>query len=245
MLVNSKLGRYCERCSERFIPDGKRQKICLNCNKLGDKKKEIIPKLILKPDKYLLTYNKLKIEYSKVLHNETLKKYYILSKAYKIGIKIYGIKYSQSRLSKDFDIPDTTIRRILSLRRANKQTWKLIRSGKLSSFKATQILLTKNNNLQDEIVKAIINDNLSTYEIKKYNKIDSLHELKKMRLNNALERGFARKSTAYVSFIHYINQLSKMLDLNKEDLPESYMPNLIIKLKKLNEKINKYILKNE
>jgi hypothetical protein len=239
-IVNGRLGRYCLKCNKRYIPTGKNQKICLDCSLKGSWQRARKEKVI-KSNTLILAYNKLKEEYSKILHDETLKKYYILSKAFDLGHKIYGKSYSEVRLGLDFDIPQTTIHRILSLRRANKKTWKLIKSGKLSSFKATQILLTKNNRLQDQIVRAVINDKLSTSDISEYNKVTSLQEFKKIRLNEAVEKGFAKKSTAYISFAHYVYQLGKMLNLKKEDLPEDKLISIKYSLIDIKEKIDLFI----
>ena len=242
MPIVSKLRRPCSRCNELYVPDGKMQKICINCN-IKFKGWNVTHKNIQsKRDKNLLAYNKLKEEYSKVLHDETLKKFYILNKALDIGYKIYGkSKFSMDRLATEFDIPYTTVYRILSLRRANEITWKLIKSRKLSSFKATQILLTKNNRLQNQIVKAVINDNLSTTDIAEYSKVTTLQEFKKIRLDRAIDKGFARKDTAYLSFIHYISQMSKMLDLKKDNLPEDKIPEIAMKLIILKNKIDSFI----
>ena len=71
-------------------------------------------------------FDKLKEELSDINHDATLRKYEILSEAYEIGKKIYGRGYSYFRLSFDFEVPYTTVRRICSLDRANFNTWKLI-----------------------------------------------------------------------------------------------------------------------
>lgn len=239
-LVN-KLGRYCIRCFNRYIPNGKVQRICIDCNlNCGLSKRNGLK--VVKTNKMIISYNKLKEEYSKVLHDETLKKFHILNEALNLGYKIYGKNgFSQLKLSKDWDIPFTTVHRILSLRRANANTWKLIKSGKLSSFKATQILLTKSNHLQDQIVKTIIVNKLSTMDIKKFKKADSLEEVKKVRLDRAVDIGFKRKDTTKNSFIHYIIQLEKMMQIKRESLSEDSILEIKEKLKLLQIKIDNFV----
>lgn len=191
---------------------------------------------------YQLRHKNLKEEYSKVLHDETLKKFYILNEAYELGIKFYGKNnYSKIKLSKEFDTPYTTISRILSLRRANKDTWEKIKSGKLSSFKATQILLTKSNSFQGIITDMVIKGKLSTRDIRKIKKVDSLEKVKKFRLDKAMKENFARKSTATTSFLHYISQLSKILEIKQEDLVDTKLYLIKEHLIELKIKIDKYI----
>lgn len=195
-------------------------------------------------NKLILAYNKLKKEFDKVLHDETLNKYIILSKAYKLGIKIHGRNsFSIIKLSEDFDIPTTTCKRIMSLDRANKRTWEFIKQKKISSFKVAQICLTKNLTFQDEIVDAVIEDNISTYKISKYRKARSLNDVKSIRLKNAIEKKFARSSTLYTSFIHYIKQLSKFLNMNTINLPKEKVSLLITDLTNLNIEIKSYLSK--
>ena len=112
-------------------------------------------------------FKELKIQFFKIDTDETIKKWNVLSKAYKLGKKMYGNGYNTFRLSEDFDIPYTTAKRILSLDRATKKSWDLINKGKISAFRVAQICMTKNHKYQDEIVKTVIKDNLSTSQVKK------------------------------------------------------------------------------
>lgn len=181
-------------------------------------------------------YEKLKKEFQRIDHDETLKKYEVLSKAHKLGKKIYGAHYSIAAMSIHFEIPYTTCKRIMSLERANENTWKQIHSGKLSAFKAAQICLTKNHDKQDDIVKAVIRDNLSTYQIKKLDVKDK-QEFKEQRLNMAMQKGFARESTAYNSLMETIIRLEKLLDIEKDKLPNKKMSEIIEALENLKDKI--------
>jgi hypothetical protein len=181
-------------------------------------------------------YSKLKKEYQKIDDDETLKKYEILSKANKLGKKIYGVHYSIAAMAIHFDIPYTTCKRIMSLERANERTWKLIYSKKISAFKVAQICLTKNYTKQDNIVDAVIKDNLSTYQIKRLD-VQNKNKFKEERLNMVLERGFSRQDVAYKSLIETITRLNKLLDTNKTAFPTKKIPDIIESLEDLKDKI--------
>ncbi|HUS49639.1 MAG TPA: hypothetical protein VMZ91_05710 [Candidatus Paceibacterota bacterium] len=188
----------------------------------------------------LKAYNKLKLDLDKDRHSETLRKYKILSKAYKLGTQIYGKNsFSVMKLSLDFDIPYTTCKRILSLNKANNKTWKLINEGKITSFKVAQVLLKKNHFYQDEAIKLIIDENLSTYQIYSL-KIGSLEDIKKARLEISIKNGFARASTAYYSFNHTLERLEQLLVLDKKFLPKDKIPLLNKKLIKISKQMNQW-----
>ena len=188
----------------------------------------------------LKAYNKLKLDLDKDRHSETLRKYKILSKAYKLGIQIYGKNsFSVMKLALDFDIPYTTCKRILSLNKANNKTWKLINEGKITSFKVAQVLLKKNHFYQDEAIKLVIDENLSTYQIYSL-KIGSLDDIKKERLRISVENGFARASIAYYSFNHTLERLEQLLILDKKFLPKDKIPLLNKKLIKISKQMNQW-----
>jgi len=188
----------------------------------------------------LKAYNKLKLDLDKDRHSETLRKYKILSKAYKLGVQIYGKNsFSIMKLALDFDIPYTTCKRILSLDRANKKTWELINENKISSFKVAQILLKKHHYHQNEAIKLVIDENLSTYQIYSL-KIDSLDNIKKERLRISIENGFARASTCYYSFNHTLERLEQLLILDKKFLPKDKIPLLNKKLVKIIKKMEQW-----
>lgn len=190
-------------------------------------------------NKLILAYNKLKVELDNQRHSETLKKYYILSKAYKLGKKIYGQKFSIIKLSIDFQIPFTTCKRILSLDKANINTWKKIKSGKISSFKVAQLLLHKNTTYQDEFIDLIIEKNLSTYEISKL-RARSLKDIQKLRLRKAVEEGFVRKESAYCAWIRTLERVEDLCSLDKNNLPKSKLSILKNKLNYVKNKIEEY-----
>ena len=117
-------------------------------------------------EKLVKEYKALREEFIKTNHNQTLLKWKILSKAYKLGLEIKKGKYSISTLCLDFELPYTTVKRILSLDKANYETWKKINEGKISSFKAAQVLMSYDTLQQDKIIDKVIKENLSTYQIK-------------------------------------------------------------------------------
>lgn len=187
-------------------------------------------------------YLELLKQYSSIDDSQTLAKYKILKEAYSLGIQLYGNSYTQSRLSDELDVPYTTVKRIMSLSKANKLTWKKIKQKKISVFRVAYILSTKDVTYQDEIIDMCIEKGLSTYDIKKM-RINDYKDVEKARLQIAVEKGFARKDTAYLSLKRSIDRLYTLLDLSKEDLPEKKLVQINQKLINLKNKIDKFITK--
>lgn len=182
------------------------------------------------------SYELLKKKFYSIDDSETLKKYQILSKAYKLGKEINGSNFSVATLSMNFDIPYTTCKRVLSLDKANKKTWKLINSKKISVFKVAQVLMTKNTRLQDEIIERVIKESLSTYQIKKIKMFGGKDD-KLVRLEAAVQEGFTRNDSTYRSLINHINKMRLLLMVDKSKLPADKIPKLIEELESLNVKI--------
>jgi len=187
-----------------------------------------------------LAYNKLKKQLDTQRDSETLKKFEILNKAYEIGKKLHGAYFTAMRLSIDFELPYTTTKRILSLRKANKTTWDLIKSKKVSVFKVAMVLCLKEVTYQDEIIQMVIKNNLSTYDIKSL-RIENYKDIKKERLRIAVEKGFARQETAYNSFYNTLKRMNELLNLEKIYLPEKKIDSLKKELKNLKERIEEYL----
>lgn len=128
----------------------------------------------------------------------TLAKHKILSANMKLGKKIWGTKFSLVRLAKDMEMPFSTVQRCMALDKASKKTWDLINTGKLSAFKAAMICQLKNNGFQDEVVEAVVKDNLSTYQIKAF-KPKNVADVNEWRHQKAVEKGYSRQESAYKS----------------------------------------------
>lgn len=183
-------------------------------------------------------YDDLKIQLETLNHNSTLEKYKILSEAYKIGKKINGSKYSYFRLSFDFEVPYTTVKRICSFDKANSRTWQLIKDKRITSFKAVQVLHQHGATYQDELIDMVIKNNLTTYDIRNL-RCKTLKEVKEQRLTIAVEKGFARENTAYLSFKNTVDRLNILLSLKPSQFPKTKLASLkkdiailIIELKK-------------
>ncbi len=184
-------------------------------------------------------YDSLKEELELINHDATLKRYKILSEAYKLGKKIYGLKYSYFRLSFDFEVPYTTVKRVCSLSKANFKTWKLINSNEITSFKVAQILMQHGPTYQDELIKITIENNLSTYGIREL-RCSSLQDIKKLRLKIAVNEGFARQHVAYQAFQTTIDRLLVLMTIDEDRLPIKKLPKLRKEMKYLVSKIGKF-----
>jgi len=185
-------------------------------------------------------YFKAKEEIDIIRNNETLAKWKVLSKAYKLGKQIWGTKFTRQRLAYDMDLPLTTTYRCLSLDRANKKSWALVNSGKLSVFKLAMICSLKSIVYQDEIVKMAVEDNLSTYQIKNI-RVDKLTDINKERHRLAIEKGYSRKSSAAWQFQHWIERGNLFLLIRESALTKEKQKEIKQQLKELNKRIDSYV----
>lgn len=200
-----------------------------NANK--DPKKELV-----------IQYQKLQKDYICIDNDETLKKWKILSSAYSIGKKIYGQGFSVMKLSQHFDIPYTTTKRVLSLDKANKRTWELIKDKKISAFKVAQICMSKNNKYQDQIIDLVIAENFSICKIKDIRITKNGLDVRTARLEKAIEDGYARQSSAFKAIKDTSKRMMRLLDIKTKDIPKVKIPEVIKILDELQLKIGNKIL---
>lgn len=189
-------------------------------------------------------YNAQKKLLDDLRNNATLEKWKILSKAYKIGKKIWGNSFTRERLAHDMDIPMTTALRCLALDKANSRTLKLMKQGKISAFKVAQICYTKSNTFQDEIVDLVIEGNISTYNIKTI-KIDRLSDVAKEKHRLACEEGYSRRGSAYHNFNNWIGRGKVFMLMHQKHLPKDKVPELMEGLKSLYSQIDIYLKNSE
>jgi len=187
-------------------------------------------------------YEVLKDNMDQERDSETLKKYKILSEAYKIGKKLNRFGFTVNELASDFDIPYTTTKRVLSLDRATKKTWSLIKSGKISVFKVAMICSTKNYLFQEQVVDIVIKDKLSTYDIKKM-KIRDIKDLNKFRLKKAISVLYTRKSIANQSFLHGMGRALMLLSMDYSNFSVRSTEIAVKKVMSLREKCDEFINK--
>ena len=185
-------------------------------------------------------YNDQKKLLDDLRNNATLEKWKILSKAYKIGKKIWRSSFTKERLAHDMDIPTTTVLRCLALDKANPKTLKLMKEGKISAFKVAQICYTKSNAFQNEIVDMVIKDNISTYNIKTI-KINCLSDVAKEKHRLACEKGYSRVGAAYINFNNWIGRGKIFMLMDQKHLPKDKVDGIIVDLKKLSSQINIYL----
>jgi len=175
-----------------------------------------------------------------ILDDITLKRWKILSKAYKLGKEIWGSRFTRERLAIDMEMANTTVLRCLSLDRASKRTWRLIKEKKISVFKVAQICMSKNKVYQDEVVDMTIEDNLSTYQIASI-KLKDFNDIAKEKHRLACEKGYSRKSSAYTNLQSWIERGKIFMAMDKNHLPKDKLPEIKTNLKELNIKIKEYV----
>lgn len=201
-------------------------------------------KYISEKDDLMNKYFKSKEELDAIRSDMTLLKWEILSKAYKLGKKIWGPEFSVQKLAKDMDLPYTTVKRCLALDKASEKSWERLKNGEISAFKLAMICLLKNRTFQDEIVTAVIEDNIPTHKIKAF-KARSIKDVNKWRHERAVEKGYARKDSAHIALKGWISRGERMLLLPLSALPEAKHKETIKNLKRLRRILDAYIKKHD
>jgi len=207
------------------------------------KKTLVIAKEDKKSSQLKKEYEVLKFQFEKQIASETLKKYLILSKAYKIGKILNGFKFTRQTLAKDFQIPYSTAKRLLSLDKMTPKTKRLLHSGKISAFKVAQITSTKSHLFQDEIVDLVVSKELNSQDIKKL-KPENVKDINEYKFNKAIEKGYSRKDSLYLNFQNTANRLNSFLTLNIDSFPDTKKFEVLAKLREIKKQIDFFLEKN-
>lgn len=195
-------------------------------------------------DKKIEAYFATKHELDIIRSDETLLKWEILSRAYKLGKEIWGREFSVLRLSKDMNLPYTTTKRCLALDNATPRSWELLRKKKISAFKLAMICLLKNNDYQDEIVDIVIKDNISTSKIKGL-KARNMQDVNKWRHTRAIENGYSRQDSAYRNFKNWIDRGKVFMLMPLASVGVKNKGEMLEELKLLQLKIGRYVKRHE
>ena len=228
MIPQQRFKRNCTKCNKSFRPTGKYQKLCDDCKTCPGSK-----------DALKKRYFQCKEQLDIIRSNETLAKWKALSKAYSLGKRIYGSGFTRQRLAFDMEIPMTTTLRCLALDRANKKTWRLINSGKISAFKVAYICQTKSITFQDEIINLVIKENYSIYRIKQL-RINNLKDIDKEKLRLEMEPKFSKKGHAARSFEIWIEKGKLLLLINEKALSKEKYTEIKEELRGLSKRIERY-----
>lgn len=196
---------------------------------------------IKQKESFKLRYNKLKHRLDALHGNETILKFKILNEAFKVGQQIYGRYFSIAKLSIDMEVPYTTVKRVMSLGKASPYAWRMIRTSKIGAHKVAQILMSISREKQDDIIRLAIKDNLSTHQIKKIRLYDG--DVKKFKLQTAIEKGFAGKWNATHAIVSTAERLYKLLDIDVSSYPVDKKVQIEVALKNVKNKIESFISK--
>ncbi|KKN69331.1 hypothetical protein LCGC14_0441900 [marine sediment metagenome] len=177
-----------------------------------------------------------------ICDSTTLLKWEILSKANKLGKQLWGIQFTLKRLSVDMGLPYTTTKRCLSLDNATPESWQLLKDKKISAFKLAMVCLLKSKVFQNEIVAAVIEDNMSTYKIKAFNP-KNIADVNKWRHQKAAEAGYSRQDSAARNMRSWISRGIIFMLMPIKSFGEKNKDDMIECLKVLQLKIENYIKK--
>lgn len=184
-----------------------------------------------------------KAELDIIRDNTTLLKWEVLSKAYEIGKEIWGKEFTVKKLSDDMGLPYTTTKRCLSLDNATPKSWELLQKKKISAFKLAMVCQSKRNGFQDEIVEAIIKDNLSTSQIKAF-RPNSIKDVNKWRHMKAVANGYSAQESALRNFKTWIDRGTIFMLMPIKSVGKDNKEEVLDSLKLLKLKIDRYIKKH-
>lgn len=182
-------------------------------------------------------FEELKKELSEVSSSSTIQKYQILSEAFKIGKVLHGRDYSLARLSYDMEVPYTTAKRVMSLSKATKEQWAMIKSKRIGAHKVAQILMSVDNDLAPDVMKLAIDKGWSTSMIKKYRH----GNIRDIKLKASVEKGFADKWGAMNAVKTTTERLNQLLDLDVSSFPYDKREKLRFMLVDTRNKINSFL----
>ena len=194
-------------------------------------------------EKLTKEYFETKEELDIIRSNETLLKWEVLSKANKLGKQIWGRKFTVMQLSIDMELPYTTTKRCLSLNNATPESWELLRKKKISAFKLAMVCQLKAQRFQNEIIKVVIKDNMSTYNLKTFNP-KSIKDVNKWRHENAVEKGYSTQDSAFRSMKIWTDRGKRFLLMPISSVGEKNKDVIIEELKLLKLKIERYLKAN-
>jgi len=189
-------------------------------------------------------YFKSKEEIDAILHNVTLLKWRALTKANKLGKEIWGKEFTVKRLAHDMGVSYSTTKRCLALDNATPKSWELLRAKKISSFKLAMICQLKRSAFQDDIVKAVIDGNMSTCQIKSFNP-NSIGDVNKWRHKKAVEKGYSREDAAFRQLNIWVDRGYLFMLMPISSIGTKRKKEMIDKLKLLRLKLDRYIKANE
>lgn len=200
-------------------------------------------KLMIKNKKKLeevrIRLEELKKEFEQQQHINVIREFEILNEYDKLIRNIAG-SYSIQKLADDFNIGFDRCKRILSFRKSNKRTWKLINEGKISAYIVTYILYRHNEELQDQIIDDAIKYNLSARALERI-KSTNIENYKKKLNEKILDDGFKLKSNAYHSLCNSVDKVRTLLLIDINEFPETKHKIIIKKIKNLNLLISNWI----
>jgi len=197
-------------------------------------------KIISTEDANKKKYFASKIEIDEIRSNETLLKWKVLSKANKLGHKIWGKEFTVNKLSEDMGLPITTTKRCLSLDNATAKNWDRVRTKEISAFKLAMICMTKGQTFQDEVVEAVVSKNLSTSQIKAF-KPKNIKDVTKWKHEKAVEQGYSRENAAKGALNNWISRGSIFMLMPISSIGKKHKEEFMESLKLLHIKIGRYI----
>lgn len=185
-----------------------------------------------------------KVSLDTVRDDATLNKWSLLSENKKLGKKIWGREFTLVRLAKDMEMPFSTVQRCISLDKATPRTWKLIKEGKISAFKAAMVLQLKNKSFQKQIIDAVIKGNMSTYQIKSF-KPNSIADVNLWRHAKAVEKEYSSKDAAFRSFNLWIGRGAMFMLLPISSVGPTHKDEIVTGLRLLHKRIGTYLDVND
>ena len=195
-----------------------------------------------KKDKLKKIQNRLQ-ELKKEFHEQQsinlIREFEILNEYYQLVKSIAG-RYSIEKLAREFEIGWGRCKRIMSLTKANKRTWKLIEQGKVEPYKVSYVLERHGKQEQDEIINDAIKYNLSARTLERI-RSTNLKEYKEQLKEKILEEGYTVKSNAHRQFSQTLSRMNMFLLMDIDKFPKSKLSEMYKKIERLNKKTSDWL----
>jgi len=188
-------------------------------------------------------YDELILEMTSLNNNHALDYYKIVKEASEIGFEIFGVNFSQQKLSVDFGISRKSVGRCLALNNMNKKTQKLVETGKISASKILPILFNSNQDYQNEIIQKIMKDNITQEQIVQNMPIfESKEEVENWNYRNPMSK-LSTKSSNNLNIMIYrrITELTFLLDADTNRMENKDI--VVQRIKDLQEKLDYFVNK--
>jgi len=164
-------------------------------------------------------YGQLRQQIEKNVEKHIRKQYHFLSEAYSIGKELHGRPFGYKDLANDFKMSFPSVVRLMSLKKANARTWRLIDDGKISVRMASLILHRASEVRQDTLIDTIINEGFTSTDIMNMT-TKSAEEFNEDKMNISIQKGYAQRQHAWRAINTALKRIDSVCLIHPENIPK-------------------------